>query len=269
MCNLHERLAATMRILIIPILLSGMVWAQGSQPVPESVRSQDVFEGWHASLNEAADRTLAAAVADRPWMKTPDVAAAAGGTASTVATDPLLRVRTAIRRVQQLRPTIEPILRQEGVHSELSAIVLVESGGQITALSPKGARGPWQFMPDTARRYGLAVTAEHDERIEVVKSTRAAARYLRDLYQQFGDWELAFAAYNAGEKAVEHAASRTGHRNFSSIQSALPQETRNYVPAVLNAMAILGTKPEGVLRAVNSSRSPNARLLYASPEATE
>ena len=102
-----------------------------------------------------------------------------------------------------------------------------------------------------------------------MKSTRAAARYLRDLHQQFGDWQLAFAAYNAGEQAVEHAAARTGQRNFSSIQRALPQETRNYVPAVLNAMAILGSNPEGVLRAVNSSRPPNARLLYASAEATE
>ena len=269
MFNLLHRLAATVRVLIIPILLSGMVWAQGSQPVPESVRSQDVFAGWRASLSEAADRALAAAVADKPWMKTPEVAAGAGGTASTIATDPLMRVRTAIQRVQQLRPTIEPILRQEGVPSELSAIVLVESGGQITALSPKGARGIWQFMPDTARRYGLAVTAERDERIEVVKSTRAAARYLRDLHQQFGDWQLAFAAYNAGEKAVEHAAARTGHRNFSSMQRALPRETRNYVPAVLNAMAILGSNPEGALRAVNSSRSPTARLLYASAEAAE
>jgi soluble lytic murein transglycosylase-like protein len=269
MCNVHERLAATMRILIIPILLSGMVWAQGLQTAPQPVQSQDLFAGWHASLSDAADRTLAAAVADKSWMKTPEVAVGAADPSSTTAIDPLVRVRAAIQRVQQLRPTIEPILRQEGVPSELSAIVLVESGGQITALSPKGARGVWQFMPGTARRYGLVVTADRDERVEVVKSTRAAARYLRDLHQQFGDWQLAFAAYNAGELAVEHAASRTGHRNFSSIQSALPQETRNYVPAVLNAIAILGSNPEGVLHAVNSSRSPSGRLLYASAEATE
>lgn len=269
MFNVRQRLTATVRMVIIPILLSGMVWAQSPQPVVQSVRSRDLFAGWHADLTDAADRTLAAAVADKPWMKTPEVAAGAAGRTSTTTIDPLVRVRAAIQRVQQLRPTIEPILRQEGVPAELSAIVLVESGGQITALSPKGARGVWQFMPGTARRYGLVVTAERDERIEVVKSTRAAARYLRDLHQQFGDWKLAFAAYNAGEQTVEHAAARTGHRNFSSIQRALPQETRNYVPAVLNAMQILGSDPGGVLRVVNSSRSPSGRLLYASAEATE
>jgi membrane-bound lytic murein transglycosylase D len=146
---------------------------------------------------------------------------------------------------------------------------LVESGGQPAAFSPKGARGIWQFMPDTARRYGLVVSADRDERSEVVKSTRAAARYLRDLHQQFGDWQLAFAAYNAGEQAVEQAVARTGQHSFSTIQRALPKETRNYVPAVLNAMAVLGGNPEAALRAVNSSSPPNARLLYASAESSE
>lgn len=269
MCNVHERLVATVRISIIPILLSGMVWAQGLQTAPQAGQSQDVFSAWHMSLSDAAGRTLAAAIADKPWMKISGVAVGAAERSSTTAIDPLVRVRVATRRVQQLRPTIEPILRQEGVPSELSAIVLVESGGQITALSPKGARGVWQFMPDTARRYGLAVTAERDERIELVKSTHAAARYLRDLHQQFGDWQLAFAAYNAGEHAVERAAARTGQRNFSTIQRALPQETRSYVPAVFNAMAILGSNTEGVLRAVNSTKLPSGRLLYASAEASE
>jgi soluble lytic murein transglycosylase-like protein len=269
MFNVLHRLVGPVRALIIPMLLSGTIWAQGSQPVPESVQAQDVFAGWHAALSDAADRVLAAAVADKPWMKTPEAPVGPAVTASTTAIDPLVRIRAAIQRVQQLRPTIEPILRQEGVPSELSAIVLVESGGQPTALSPKGARGLWQFVPDTARRYGLVVTAARDERIEAVKSTRAAARYLRDLHQQFGDWQLAFAAYNAGEQAVKQAAARTGQHSFSSIQRALPKETRNYVPAVLNAVAILGGNPEKALRAVNSSRSPNARLLYASAEAAE
>jgi Transglycosylase SLT domain len=267
MFNLHERFVATGRILIIAIFLSGLAWAQVLQAAPQAARSQDVFSGWHESLNDAADKTLAAAVADQPWMKAPESVVDSAGPASNAMKDPVVRLRAAIQRVQQLRPTIEPILRQEGVPAELSAIVLVESGGLLTALSPKGARGAWQFMPDTARRYGLAVTAERDERIELVKSTRAAARYLSDLYQQFGDWQLAFAAYNAGEQAVERAAARTGRRDFSTLQRALPRETRNYVPAVLNAMAVLGSNPERALPAVNSGRSAKARLLYASVEA--
>jgi soluble lytic murein transglycosylase-like protein len=269
MFNLPHRLAATARAWIVAILLSGMGWAQDLQTAPQAGQSQDVFAGWHARLSDTADRTLAAAVADKPWMKTTEVAAGAAGTASTMAIDPLVRVRTAIQRVQQLRSTIEPILRQEGVPSELSAIVLVESGGQLTAVSPKGARGAWQFMPDTARRYGLVVSAERDERLDLTKATHAAAQYLSDLYQQFGDWQLAFAAYNAGEQAVERAAARTGKKDFSAIQRALPQETRNYVPAVLNAMTLLGSNPERVLPAVNSGWSANARLLYASAEARD
>ena len=72
------------------------------------------------------------------------------------------------------------------------AVVLVESGGRPTALSAKGALGIWQLMPQTARRYGLTVTPEKDERLDVLKATRAAARYLHDLYGQFSDWKLAW-----------------------------------------------------------------------------
>ena len=88
--------------------------------------------------------------------------------------------RAAIR-VRRLLPAIVPILRQEQVPAEFGAMVLVESGGLPAALSPKGARGLWQLMPATARRYGLVVRAEQDDRLDLEKSTRAAARYLRDL----------------------------------------------------------------------------------------
>jgi hypothetical protein len=89
--------------------------------------------------------------------------------------DPAARVRAAIKRVDQLRPIIEPILREESVPPELSAVVLVESGGSITALSPKGARGVWQFMPDTARRYGLVVPA-HETSAWTLLSQRVRLR---------------------------------------------------------------------------------------------
>src|SRR5207244_10786989 len=105
---------------------------------------------------------------------------------------------------------------------------------QPTALSPKGARGIWQFMPDTARRFGLTINSEADDRVDIPKSTRAAARYLRDLHAQFGDWSLAFAAYNAGERVVQRAVLRSGSRDFAVVSNKwfILSETRTYVRAV-------------------------------------
>jgi membrane-bound lytic murein transglycosylase D len=143
-------------------------------------------------------------------------------------------------RVQQLRPLLEPILREEGVPGNLLAVVLVESGGRPAALSAKGALGIWQLMPQTARRYGLTVTPEKDERLDLLKATRAAARYLHDLYGQFSDWKLALAAYDAGERNIERAVDRVGSKDFAEISWLLPAETRNYVPAVLAALKLLG-----------------------------
>ncbi len=150
-------------------------------------------------------------------------------------------LRNALQRMQALRPSLEPILRQEGIPAQMAAVVLVESSARTTAVSPQGARGLWQIMPDTARRYGLVVSEAVDERLDPYKSTRAAARYLRDLYRQFGNWPLALAAYNAGGDLVERAIDRASSRDFNSIARAgvLPLETRSYVPAVLRAIGIL------------------------------
>src|SRR5450759_269473 len=115
MPSVHKRLVLAARILIVAIFLSGMAWAQGLQAAPQAAQSQDVFSGWHESLNDAADKTLAAAVADKPWMKAPESVADSAGPASNTMKDPVVRLRAAIQRVQQLRPTIEPILQQEGV----------------------------------------------------------------------------------------------------------------------------------------------------------
>ncbi|HLG97880.1 MAG TPA: lytic transglycosylase domain-containing protein [Bryobacteraceae bacterium] len=149
----------------------------------------------------------------------------------------------AFARLQRLRPTLESILGAEGLPKELIAVVLVESGAQPLARSPRQARGLWQFIPETARRYGLAVSTAKDERVQLDSATRAAARYLRDLYGRFGSWPLALAAYNAGENAVQSALEKGRATTFSQLSSAglLPAETRSYVPAVLAAMELLGT----------------------------
>jgi len=170
-------------------------------------------------------------------------------------------VRRAVERLAQLRPVIDPILRAEGVPVDLAAVVLIESGGRTTALSPKGALGLWQLMPHTARRYGLVVAPNRDERLDAVKSTRAAARYLHGLYAQFSDWSLVLAAYNAGEETVQRAIAQSGVRHFDMLGrgSRLPLETRNYVPAALDAMRLIG----GSLLGEMPSAQRAAKVMYA------
>jgi soluble lytic murein transglycosylase-like protein len=133
------------------------------------------------------------------------------------------------------REPLTRILREENLPPELLAVAMVESGFNPLALSPKGARGIWQFMPATAQRYGLAVGPMNDHRTHPEHSTRAAARYLRDLYRQFGDWKLALAAYNWGEDKVQRVIDRAGVRDFDEMarRGLLPAETRKYVPAML------------------------------------
>ncbi len=134
------------------------------------------------------------------------------------------------------QPALAGILRSEGVPPELVAVAKVESGFRPDALSPKGARGMWQLMPATAQRYGLSVSGKRDERLDVLRSAQAAARYLRDLYEVFRAWPLALAAYNAGENTVMRAIQQAGVSEFAAIRRYLPLETQNYVPAVLAAI---------------------------------
>jgi Kef-type K+ transport system membrane component KefB/soluble lytic murein transglycosylase-like protein len=152
--------------------------------------------------------------------------------------------RSVRARLEQYQETLARILEEEQVPVGLLAVALVESGFNPLALSPKGARGIWQFMPATAVRYGLTVQPGNDHRTHPEHSTRAAARYLRFLFNQFGDWKLALAAYNAGEQRVQRIIDRTGVRNFDEMsrRGLLPLETRNYVPAVLSAWSRIGIR---------------------------
>jgi membrane-bound lytic murein transglycosylase D len=145
-----------------------------------------------------------------------------------------------LRRAGYYMPIIIPILQKHGLPEELALLPAIESAFNPFAVSRSGAAGLWQFIPSTARRYGLRVDGEIDERFDVIKSTEAAAMYLKDLYQMFKSWELALAAYNCGENCV---ARRTGGINFWETQNFLPLETKNYVPAFF-AVLLLTRYPE-------------------------
>ena len=131
-------------------------------------------------------------------------------------------------------------LKEEGVPQDLIYLAQAESGFHPLAVSRVGARGIWQFMGSRARGYGLTHSMYVDDRQDPEKSTRAAAHHLKDLYNQFGDWYLAMAAYNSGPGTVQAAVKRTGYADFWELyrRNVLPKETRNYVPIIL-AMTIV------------------------------
>lgn len=125
---------------------------------------------------------------------------------------------------------IDNIFSQYGLPRELKYLAVIESHLSTAATSWVGAGGPWQFMPYTARDYGLVVNAGYDERRDYYKSTHAAARYLLTLYKQMNkDWLLVIAAYNGGPGRVYSAMKRSGSKDFWALQYYLPQESRNHV----------------------------------------
>ncbi|HYL91662.1 MAG TPA: transglycosylase SLT domain-containing protein, partial [Alphaproteobacteria bacterium] len=150
----------------------------------------------------------------------------------------------ALVRSGRYREMIERIFREEGVPQDLIYLAQAESGFYPRALSRAGARGMWQFIGARANGYGLERSWWVDDRQDPEKATRAAARHLKDLHEQFGDWYLAMAAYNSGPGNVQLAVKRTGYADFWELykRNVLPKETKNYVPIIL-AMTIMSKNP--------------------------
>ena len=150
------------------------------------------------------------------------------------------KMKSGMKRIIGLSSYYMPIFQEtfdrHGLPEELKAMAIIESALNPTAVSRAGAKGMWQFMYNTAKIYGLHIDSFVDERLDPVKSADAAARYLKDAYKIFGDWNLAIASYNCGAGNVQKAIKRAGSRQFWDIWPFLPRETRGYVPAFVGAL---------------------------------
>jgi membrane-bound lytic murein transglycosylase D len=213
---------------------------QKSEPAPID-EANEVTYPVDPNLKAKAEAEIAATHSDLPLMMTDPVA----GYISYFSTRGRGTLERALARSGRYQEMIQRVLKEEGVPQELIYLAQAESGFHPLALSRAGARGMWQFMASRAKGYGLERDWWVDERQDPEKSTRAAAHHLKDLYNEFGDWYLAMAAYNSGPGTVQNAVKRTGYADYWQLykRNVLPKETRNYVPIIL-AVTIMAKNPE-------------------------
>src|SRR5208337_3039895 len=212
---------------------------QKSEPAPID-EANELTPAVDQKIKAKAEAEIKFTRSDLPLMMTDQVA----GYINYFSTRGRGTVEHALARSGRYEDMIRRILREEGVPQELIYLAQAESGFHPLAVSRAGARGMWQFMGSRARGYGLQRSWWVDDRQDPEKATRAAARHLKDLYNQFGDWYLAMAAYNSGPGTVQAAVKRTGYADFWELyrRNVLPKETRNYVPIIV-AVTIMAKNP--------------------------
>jgi peptidoglycan lytic transglycosylase D len=213
---------------------------QKSEPAPIDEANEVTNYPVDPNLKAKAAAEIKATHSDLPLMMTDQVA----GYINYFSTRGRGTLERGLTRSGRYREMIERTFKEEGVPQDLIYLAQAESGFHPYAVSRAGARGIWQFMGSRARAYDLHRDAWTDERQDPEKSTRAAARHLKDLYNQFGDWYLAMAAYNSGPGTVQSAVKRTGYADFWELyrRNVLPKETRNYVPIIV-AVTIMAKNP--------------------------
>ncbi len=171
-------------------------------------------------------------------------------------------MRNYLARSTRYLPLIQEIFQEHGLPEDLAYLAMIESGFNPYAYSPAHAAGMWQFISGTGRRYGLAVDNYVDERRDPVKSTHAAAKYLLDLYKQFGSWYLAAGKHNCGEGRVAREINGSNNKNFWDLSNnqCLPTETKNYVPQMTRPLSLRRTRKNSAL-----PRSPICRPYSSRP----
>jgi membrane-bound lytic murein transglycosylase D len=213
---------------------------QKSEPAPID-EANELTPSVDLNVKAKAEAEIKSTRSDLPLMMTDQVA----GYINYFSNRGRGTVERALARSGRYEDMIRSTLREEGVPQDLIYLAQAESGFHPLAVSRAGARGMWQFMGSRARGYGLERNWWVDDRQDPEKATRAAARHLKDLYNQFGDWYLAMAAYNSGPGTVQAAVKRTGYADFWELyrRNVLPKETRNYVPIIV-AVTIMAKNPE-------------------------
>ncbi|TSD64183.1 lytic transglycosylase domain-containing protein [Inquilinus sp. KBS0705] len=162
-------------------------------------------------------------------------------------------------KADKIFPVIEPILKAYGIPEDFKYVPLVESG-LCEGTSPKGAKGVWQFMPGTARSYGLKVGKGKDERMNLRKSTIAACKYIKELYGEFHSWTLAAAAYNNGSIKLERAINRQNEDNY--FRMSLNRETGSYVYKLIAMKEIISNPTKyGYRNFYSYTQKPGLPLL--------
>jgi membrane-bound lytic murein transglycosylase D len=212
---------------------------QKSEPAPID-EANDLTLAVDQNVKATAEAEIKSTHSDLPLAMTDQVA----GYINYFSTRGRGTLERALARSGRYEDMIRRTLREAGVPQELIYLAQAESGFHPLAVSRAGARGMWQFMGSRAQGYGLERSWWVDDRQDPEKATRAAAHHLKDLYNEFGDWYLAMAAYNSGPGTVQSAVKRTGYADFWELyrRNVLPKETRNYVPIIV-AVTIMAKNP--------------------------
>jgi membrane-bound lytic murein transglycosylase D len=176
------------------------------------------------------------------------------------------RFQRFLERGDRFEPMVKAVLKEHGIPADLFYLALIESGYQTHAKSRARAVGAWQFMRATGKLYGLKVDSMVDDRLDPMRSTRAAARHLRDLHDRYGSWYLALAAYNAGIGRIDGAIRRGKSRNFWTLANrrprVLPRETMQYVPKFLAAVMVGKNPAKFGFKRSNDDLYPKVEVVH-------
>ena len=227
---LKRNLVRTSLFCPILLLLFPVVTAMRSEP-GSTFQEKPIYIDWQKAEALISDSTGSVFNAETRFANSPKILL--NKNASPFVKSYLVREEEALRKTKSRSASyfkmIDGVFTKYGLPVELRYLAVVESDLKTNAVSKVGAKGMWQFMPQTARDLGLTVKYKYDERTYAYKSTVAAAKYLKDLYAQFGDWLLVVAAYNCGPAPVYKAIKRSGSKNFWALQYYLPMESRFHV----------------------------------------